>query len=143
VPDFPAPRSVDIALSVRSHERIGGRRTDEAWLSEKWADPATRVLVLAGGRFPVTDDRTAVRWLSPSEAPPGERLLLGEADGQVHFVVLPADFRAPDDWGMLRTGTGRTGSVLDAEGGSWSAAEATCCTATRAAVSTSRAPTRR
>jgi NAD+ diphosphatase len=113
VPDFPAPHSVDIALSVRSHERIGGRRTDAAWLSEKWADPATRVLVLAGGRFPLTDDRTAVRWLSPSEAPPGERLLLGEADGQVHFVVLPTDFRAPDDWGMLRT-VGPSLSATDA-----------------------------
>jgi NAD+ diphosphatase len=113
VPDFPAPHSVDIALSVRSHERIGGRRTDDAWLREKWDDPATRVLVLAGGRFPVSDDRTAVRWLSPSEAPPGERLLLGEADGRVHFVVLPTDFRAPDDWGMLRS-VGPSLSATDA-----------------------------
>jgi NAD+ diphosphatase len=113
VPDFPAPRSVDIALSVRSHERIGGRRTDQAWLDEKWADPQTRVLVLAGGRFPVSDDGTAVRWLSPAEAPPGERLLLGEAGGTVHFVVLPADFRAPDDWGMLRT-VGPSLSATDA-----------------------------
>jgi NAD+ diphosphatase len=113
VSDFPAPHSVDIALSVRSHERIGGRRTDEAWLREKWDDPATRVLVLAGGRFPVSDDGTAVRWLSPSETPPGERLLLGEAEGKAHFVVLPTDFRAPDDWGMLRT-VGPSLSATDA-----------------------------
>ena len=104
---------MDIALSVRSHERIGGRRTDEEWLREKWDDPKTRVLVLTGGRFPVSDDRTAVRWLSPSEAPPGERLLLGEADGHVHFVVLPTDFRAPEDWGMLRT-VGPTLTATDA-----------------------------
>jgi NAD+ diphosphatase len=103
VHDFPAPYSVDIALSARSHERIGGRRTDETWLAEKWADPSTRVLVLAGGRFPLVDDGTAVRWLSPSEAPEGERLLLGERDGVVHFVVLARGLRAPDDWGMLRS----------------------------------------
>ena len=100
---FPAPYSVDIALSARSHERIGGRRTDDAWLAERWADPATRVLVLAGGRFPLGDDGTAVRWLAPAEAPEGERLLLGERDGVVHFVVLTRGFRAPDDWGMLRS----------------------------------------
>ena len=102
VVDFPAAYSVDIALSVRSHERVGGRRTDEAWLAEQWADPATRVLVLAGGRFPVREDGTSVRWLSPAEAPEGERLLLGETDGVVHFVVLPRGFRAPEDWGTLR-----------------------------------------
>jgi NAD+ diphosphatase len=103
VDSFPAPYAVDIALSSRSHERIGTRRTDEAWLAEKWADPATRVLVLVGDRFPVTEGGTAVRWVSPQEAPEGERLLLGERSGTVHFVVLPARFRAPDDWGTLRT----------------------------------------
>ena len=100
---FPAPYSVDIALSTRSHERIGARRTDEQWLAEQWADPRTRVLVLAGGRFPLSDDGTTVRWSAPDEAPEGERLLLGEREGVIHFVVLPRRFRAPDDWGMLRT----------------------------------------
>jgi len=103
VEGFPAPYSVDIALSARSHERIGGRRTDEGWLAARWADPQTRVLVLAGGRFPLTDEGTAVRWMSPEEAPEGERLLLGERGGVVHFVVITREFRAPDDWGMLRS----------------------------------------
>ena len=63
----------------------------------------TRVLVLAGGRFPLTDDRDAVRWLAPAEAPEGERLLLGEREGVVHYAVLPTKaFRAPDEWGQLR-----------------------------------------
>ena len=100
---FPPPYAVDVALSKRSHERIGGRRTDEAWLAEKWADPTTRVLVLAGGRFPLTPDRAGVLWHSPDEVPEGERLLLGERDGTIHCVVLPHAFHAPDDWGMLRT----------------------------------------
>ena len=104
---FPPPYAVDVALSVRSHERIGDRRTDEAWLAEQWADGATRVLVLAGGRFPLESGGTVVRWLSPREAddlvPGAERVLLGERDGLVHFVAFPAGFRAPEDWGMLRS----------------------------------------
>jgi NAD+ diphosphatase len=103
VPDFPAPFSVPVALSRRSHEVVGGRRTDEGWLAERWSDPATRVLVLAGGRFPLTHDGRAVRWVTPAEAPAGERLLLGEYDGVVHVAVVARDVHAPDDWGMLRT----------------------------------------
>ena len=103
---FPSPYSVDVALSTRSHERIGGRRTDDAWLAERWADQATRVLVLAGGRFPLQGG-TSVRWLSPQEAdqlvPGAERVLLGERDGLVHLLVLPRGFRAPDEWGTMRT----------------------------------------
>jgi len=107
VEGFPRPWSVDIALSARSHERIGLRRTDEAWLADRWADERTRVLVVAGGRFPVTDDRRAVRWSSPAEAPDGERLLLGERDGVVHFAVLPpehdaAAHRTDPAWATLR-----------------------------------------
>ncbi len=101
--EFPLPYAVDVAMSQRSHERIGERRTDDAWLDETWADPGTRVLVLAGGRFPLTEGRDAVRWLAPSEAPEGERLLLGEREGVVHYAVLPTKaFRAPDAWGQLR-----------------------------------------
>jgi NAD+ diphosphatase len=89
---------------VASHDRVGGRRTDAEWLAEKWADPATRVLALAGGRFPVDEDGSSIRWASPQEAPEGERVLLGECDGVVHFMVLlPSSFHAPDDWAMLRT----------------------------------------
>jgi NAD+ diphosphatase len=98
---FPAPHSVEIALSTRSHERVGGRRTDADWLEERWADPATRVLVLAGGRFPTGEDGS-VRWSAPADAPQGERLLLGERDGITYFTVLPTTFRAPEDWATLR-----------------------------------------
>lgn len=101
-PPFPPPYAVDVALSQRSHERIGERRTDDAWLAEVWAAPSTRVLVLAGGRFPVTVARDAVAWTAPAEAPEGERLLLGERDGSVHFAVLATGLRAPEDWAHLR-----------------------------------------
>jgi hypothetical protein len=38
----------EIALSMRAHDRVGRRRTDEQWLAETWADPSTRVLLLEG-----------------------------------------------------------------------------------------------
>ena len=39
-----------VALSRHAHDRHGDLRTDDAWLDEQWADPATRVLVVAGTR---------------------------------------------------------------------------------------------
>ena len=99
---FPAPYAVEVALSRRSHERIGGRRTDDAWLARTWADPATRVLVLTDGRFPPTADGSGIAWRAPADAPQGERLLLGERDGVVHFAVLAADLDPPEGWLTLR-----------------------------------------
>ncbi|MDP3968029.1 MAG: NAD(+) diphosphatase [Nocardioides sp.] len=88
-----------IALSVRAHERIAGRRTDEAWTAEMWADPRTRVLVLAGTSMAPEHSR---RWCAPGEAPEGARLLLGEQDGIVHFAVVAEEAAADDDWVFLR-----------------------------------------
>ena len=109
----PAPGSVEIALSRRTHERIGGRRTDAAWLDEVWADPRTRVLLLSGGRFPVIqhpDGAVSVAWRSPDPASDGLRLLLGEQGGTVHVAVAIDD--EPDDpgaeqWQTLRELGGR------------------------------------
>ena len=97
-------------MSRRSHERIGGRRTDAAWLAEAWAAPSTRVLVLAGGRFPLLPDGSGVEWILPGEAPAGERLLLGEHQGMIHFAVL-ADLEPPSGWVSLREAAGRLGAV--------------------------------
>lgn len=77
-----------IALSARAHDRIADRRTDEAWLEEVWADPATRVLVLAGTRLVPVDGR--IPWVSPADAPEGTRILLGDRDGVVRFAVMTA-----------------------------------------------------
>lgn len=103
---FPPPYAVEVALSRRSHERIGGRRTDEPWLSEQWADPRSRVLVLADGRFPPTPDRAGVAWRSPADAPEGLRLLLGEHAGIVHFAVIDTATEPPGHWSTLRETAG-------------------------------------
>ena len=90
-----------IALSMRAHDRVGRRRTDERWLAETWADPSTRVLPLARGRFPVAEGGTSAAWTGPSEAPDGQRLFLGEQNGVAHFAVL-LDQPQDDSWADLR-----------------------------------------
>lgn len=92
-----------VALSARAHDREGMRRTDEAWLAERWADASTRVLVLAGTRLRPVDG--AVQWVGPAEAPEGRRLLLGHADGVTRFAVIAQPGDVPgerEEWQALR-----------------------------------------
>ena len=98
---FPVAGSVDIALSVRAHDRVGHRRTDQAWLDETWADPGTRVLPLARGRFPFDDDQGAAGWRGPGEAPDGQRMFLGMQRGTAHFALL-LDGEPDESWVGLR-----------------------------------------
>lgn len=91
-----------IALSRDPHDRVADRRVDDAWLAHAWVNPATRVLVLAGTRFQLVDDR--VPWVTPDAAPEGTRILLGDRDGVVHLAVM-ADAALADDeesWTSLR-----------------------------------------
>ena len=92
-----------LALSAHAHNREALHRTDDAWLDARWADPATRVLVVAGNRIRPVEG--GVDWVSPADAPDGVRVLLGERDGVTRFALVcdPAD--APgekDDWVALR-----------------------------------------
>lgn len=92
-----------VALSQHPHDRHGLHRPDEAWLDERWADPSTRVLVIAGSRLRPVDGRIA--WVSPGDAPDGLRVLLGERDGVQHFAVIVDPAQAPgsrDEWVVLR-----------------------------------------
>jgi NAD+ diphosphatase len=92
-----------VALSEHAHDRHGVLRTDEDWLEERWSDPATRVLVIAGARVRPVEGRLA--WVSPQEAPDGLRVLLGERDGVEHFAVIVDPDEAPgdrDEWVVLR-----------------------------------------
>ena len=92
-----------VALSQHAHDRHGLHRTDEAWLDERWADQSTRVLVIAGARLRPVGGRVA--WVSPGQAPPGLRVLLGEREGVQHFAVIVDPSEAPgdrDEWVVLR-----------------------------------------
>ncbi len=93
-----------VALSEHAHNRMGLRRTDEAWLSERMSDPATRVLVVAGNRLRPVGGK--VVWVPPDRAPQGTLVLLGDRDGVVHVAVLVAPDAAPgdaDEWMPLRS----------------------------------------
>lgn len=93
-----------VALSEHAHDRHGLHRADDEWLERQWADPSTRVLVVAGSRIRPVDGR--VVWVSSAEAPPGTRVLLGEQDGGTHFAVLADPTMVAgerEEWVGLRT----------------------------------------
>jgi len=66
----------DLALARAVVDRDSGRRSDRDWLAAAWADPATRVLRLRGGRAAkyVRGYRRRLYAAEPGERPgPGER----------------------------------------------------------------------
>ena len=90
-------------LAANAHDRAGVHRVDHEWLDARWADQDSRVLVIAGTRLRPVHGR--LPWVSPSEAPDGLRVLLGERDGRAWFAVLVDPDRAPGergDWVGLR-----------------------------------------
>ncbi len=95
-PDRPARHTAPIALSVSAHDRVAARRTDDAWLAGVWADDRTRVLPLQGGRLLLEDGADRPAWLRPADAPPGQRVLLGDREGEVRFAVLVEE--VPEGW---------------------------------------------
>ena len=92
-----------LELTANSHDRAALRRTDEAWLAEKWDDPRTRVLVVSGTRVRPADG--GLPWVGPADAPEGTRVLLGERDGATWFAVVTGPELAkaePEAWLPLR-----------------------------------------
>lgn len=108
------------ALSRSTVDRAAHRRADETWLRSAWADPGSRVLVVANGKALVRYDGglpTLVA-VSPAEAPAGDRALLGVDDGGVWWSVsgplpdAPLDPRS--DGGNARAaGLREVGALLD------------------------------
>ena len=93
-----------VKLSAHPHDRTGVRRADDAWLEERWADPATRVLVVAGTKIRPREGR--LDWVAPADAPEGLRVLLGERDGTTYFALVVDPRHAPGDaeeWLALRS----------------------------------------
>ncbi|NEE04134.1 NAD(+) diphosphatase [Phytoactinopolyspora halotolerans] len=74
-----------LALSRSTVDRAAHLRGDEEWLSQAWADPSTKVLVVGDGK--VAADGAALRFVRPDQAPPGERYLLGVEDRTVYAAV--------------------------------------------------------
>jgi NAD+ diphosphatase len=102
--ELPTELPGRLALSRATVDRAAERRRDRAWLADAWADPRTRVLVVGEGRVPVVDGRLEL--VSPAEAPPGDRFLLG-VDSGTPFLAVHVDMR-PDHSQTLR----EVGAVL-------------------------------
>ncbi|UDY24572.1 NAD(+) diphosphatase [Nocardioides sp. Kera G14] len=85
-------------LHEGAHDRLGHLRGNDDWEAERWLDPSTRVLVVAGTRI-----SSPLTWLSPAEAPEGRRVLLGERDGRAYFAVIVSRDHADDSWLPLRS----------------------------------------
>ena len=100
---FPAPWSTDIALSARTHERVGEKRVDEAWLEATWPDPATRIVPVAVNRFPVDEAGETVRWQAADGLPEGGlRVFLGVREDVAHFALLVEEPTDDGRWTTLR-----------------------------------------
>ena len=81
-------------------DRCTEGRTDTAWQAERLADPATRIIPVWGDRTLITGPKPAPRAVMASAAEDwwtthtGAPILLGAADGVVHFAV---DMGEPQD----------------------------------------------
>ena len=81
------------------------RRNDERWLTDAWADPTTRVLVVTDGRVTLDDAGAALAFRRPDEVGDGERLLLGVDGGRAYFAVAqPAEPGADRSAGLREAG---------------------------------------
>ena len=87
----------DFAFKQARHDRLCARRGDAGFLEAAWADPTTRVVVVRDLELAVTSDGRSLATVSPEDAPPGQRMLLGRADGVVYFLVLEDPTPAGDE----------------------------------------------
>jgi NAD+ diphosphatase len=79
-----------IALTRHEVERTTHLRSDADWLAKAWADPRTMVLVVEDGQVlaRIGKDGAELIFVSPRQAPAGDRFLLGvDDDGVAYFGV--------------------------------------------------------
>jgi NAD+ diphosphatase len=94
-------------------DRAAARRTDEAWIEERLADPATRAVAVTGDGGVLVDGERAARF-PLGDLPDGERVFLGLEDGVALFA---ADVDGARD-GTRVVGVREAGALLpQAEGG--------------------------
>ena len=102
-----------LALSRAVVDRDAGRRTDEAWLSAAWSDPASRVVLVRDGRVAVHDDGTSLDLDRRPEVPADRRLLLGTHDGAAFFAALEDPLDTGDEHAPSYLGLREVGALLD------------------------------
>jgi NAD+ diphosphatase len=110
-----APAGASFAFSGGGHDRLALMREDADWLARQWQQQVPCVLVTDGSFVLVEGDR--LRLQLPSQAPPGERVLLGRAlddpEAPVMLAVL-VDGVGTDQQGRTDTRTA-AGRLVDAD----------------------------
>lgn len=89
-----------LALARATVDRAAHYRNDPAWLAWAWSDPATRVVVVGESTVAVDADAKALSFVSPADAPEGERFFLGLDDGVAYLAVHTGE--APAHGATLR-----------------------------------------
>ena len=73
-------------FSRSRHDRLGRDRIDPEWVEAQWSRSDACVVVVADDAVAMNGSR--LRLLTPEDAPPGERAVLGAADGQTYLAIL-------------------------------------------------------
>ncbi|HEX2316362.1 MAG TPA: NAD(+) diphosphatase [Thermomonospora sp.] len=107
------PRLEWLALARGGLDRVADRRSDDAWVAARWADPATRVLVVERGQAlaRTAGGRPSLLLISPQEAPEGDRYLLGLGEDDVAYFAVSGPLPAVE--GSDTVDLHRIGAALD------------------------------
>ncbi len=108
-------RPSTIALTRSEVERSAPLRTNDAWLEKAWADPGTRVIVVADGQALIRtgDGAAELIFVPPERAPDGVRFLLGvDADDVAYFGVEARPPAPGEETGVSRAGLREAGHLL-------------------------------
>jgi NAD+ diphosphatase len=96
-PPLTGPALTGLALARGEVDRSSYLRGNDAWLAESWASSATRVVVADHGRAlcEVDDDRAALVFVSPADAPGGVRFLLGVDEHSIAYFGVAGPLADP------------------------------------------------
>jgi NAD+ diphosphatase len=93
----------EFSFQGSAHDRLSQLRDDDSFLEKAWSDPDSRVVLVRGLDLASRPDGSGLATIPTAEAPPGDRMLLGAADGVVHFLVIAdSDTEHPVEFRSLR-----------------------------------------
>ncbi len=76
------------AFQHGAHDRMSERRGDSDFLAAAWADERTQVVVIRDMELSTAANGTRLATVPTAKAPAGARMLLGEAEGVIFFLVI-------------------------------------------------------